>query len=31
MIGADPGSWFPTPEQLASWTGLCPGNHECGG
>ena len=23
-IGADPGSWFPTPEQLASWTGLCP-------
>ena len=30
-IGADPGSWFPTPEQLASWTGLCPGNHESAG
>ena len=30
-IGADPGSWFPTPEQLASWTGRCPGNHESAG
>jgi transposase len=24
-------SRFPTPEQLASWSGLCPGNHESAG
>ena len=23
--------YFPTAEQLASWTGLCPGNHESAG
>ncbi|MQB01850.1 MAG: IS110 family transposase, partial [Actinobacteria bacterium] len=28
--GADM-SRFPTPEQLASWAGLCPGNHESAG
>jgi transposase len=28
-IGADRGDWLPTPpQQPASWTGLCPGNHE---
>lgn len=29
-IGAD-ASAFATPQQLASWTGLCPGNRESGG
>jgi transposase len=29
-IGADM-SRFPTPGQLASWAGLCPGNHESAG
>jgi transposase len=28
--GADMGR-FPSPAQLASWTGLCPGNHESAG
>lgn len=23
--------WFPTPGHLASWAGVCPGNHESGG
>ena len=30
-IGADPAAWFPSAEQLASWAGLCPGNHESAG
>jgi transposase len=30
-IGADPAAWFPTAEHLASWVGLCPGNHESAG
>lgn len=30
-IGADPATWFPTAEDLASWVGLCPGNHESAG
>lgn len=29
-IGADMTA-FPTPEQLASWAGVCPGNHESAG
>ncbi len=29
-IGADP-SRFPTAKQLASWAGMCPGNHESAG
>jgi transposase len=29
-IGTDMGA-FPTPGHLASWAGLCPGNHESGG
>lgn len=30
-IGPDPGTWFPSAEHLASWVGLCPGNHESAG
>lgn len=30
-IGARPAEFFPTAEHLASWTGLCPGNHESAG
>jgi transposase len=30
-IGDDVAAYFPTAEQLASWTGLCPGNHESAG
>lgn len=30
-IGAEPDAWFPTAEHLASWVGLCPGNHESAG
>jgi transposase len=30
-IGADPASSFDTAGHLASWTGLCPGNHESAG
>ena len=30
-IGADPAAFFTTAPQLASWTGLCPGNHESAG
>ena len=30
-IGTDPAAWFPTAEHLASWVGLCPGNHESAG
>jgi transposase len=30
-IGVDPAAWFPSAEQLASWVGLCPGNHESAG
>lgn len=29
--GADVPGYFPSAEQLASWTGLCPGNHESAG
>ena len=29
-VGADPGR-FPTAKHLASWAGLCPGNHESAG
>ena len=28
---SDPAPWFPSAEQLASWAGLCPGNHESAG
>jgi transposase len=30
-IGAEPRDWFPSAEHLASWVGLCPGNHESAG
>lgn len=30
-IGIEAPTWFPTAERLASWTGLCPGNHESAG
>lgn len=30
-IGTHPAEFFPTAEHLASWTGLCPGNHESAG
>jgi len=30
-IGADPAAFFTTAAPLASWTGLCPGNHESAG
>jgi transposase len=30
-IGADVAQFFPTAAQLASWVGLCPGNHESAG
>jgi transposase len=30
-IGASPREHFPTPGQLASWAGICPGNHESAG
>jgi len=30
-ISASPGQYFPTAAQLASWTGICPGNHESAG
>src|SRR6266540_905806 len=30
-IGADVGEFFPDAAHLASWTGLCPGNHESAG
>ncbi len=30
-IGTTPAEHFPSAEQLASWTGLCPGNHESAG
>jgi transposase len=30
-IGIEVGEYFPTGEHLASWTGLCPGNHESAG
>ncbi len=30
-IGADPAAFFITAAHLASWTGLCPGNHESAG
>jgi transposase len=30
-IGADVRQYFPTAAQLASWAGLCPGNHESAG
>jgi len=30
-IGAEPAAFFTTAPQLASWTGLCPGNHESAG
>jgi transposase len=30
-IGADPAAFFPTAPHLASWAGLCPGNHESAG
>jgi transposase len=30
-IGVEVGDYFPSGEHLASWTGLCPGNHESAG
>ena len=30
-IGTSPGEFFPTGAHLASWAGLCPGNHESAG
>lgn len=30
-IGVEVGEYFPSAEHLASWTGLCPGNHESAG
>lgn len=30
-IGTDLPRYFPSPEHLASWSGLCPGNHESAG
>ena len=30
-IGADPAGFFATAAHLASWAGLCPGNHESAG
>jgi transposase len=30
-IGVEVGDYFPTAEHLASWTALCPGNHESAG
>lgn len=30
-ISASPADYFPTAAQLASWTGICPGNHESAG
>lgn len=30
-IGADPGEFFASAAHLASWTGMCPGNHESAG
>lgn len=30
-IGPNPAQYFPTAGNLASWTGLCPGNHESAG
>jgi transposase len=30
-IGTDVGEYFPGDAHLASWTGLCPGNHESAG
>src|SRR6266446_8490683 len=30
-IGAGPSEFFPTAAHLASWAGLCPGNHESAG
>ena len=30
-IGATPGEFFATSARLASWAGLCPGNHESAG
>ena len=30
-IGVTPGEFFTTDAHLASWTGLCPGNHESAG
>jgi transposase len=30
-IGAAPAEFFATAAHLASWTGLCPGNHESAG
>jgi transposase len=30
-IGASPGEFFATAAHLASWAGLCPGNHESAG
>src|SRR6266700_667874 len=30
-IGTTPGEFFSTDAHLASWTGLCPGNHESAG
>jgi transposase len=30
-ISASPAQYFPAAAQLASWTGICPGNHESAG
>ena len=30
-IGADVGEFFPAAAHLASWAGICPGNHESAG